>query len=89
MALYRLTAGTAIVRESDNAVIPNDPANADRQAYLAWLAAGGVPDPVAVAPINGAVQLAAIRAFRVKKLATTGQTLDALALQAGFTVTDT
>ena len=87
MALYRLTAGTAIVRESDNAVIPNDPANADRQAYLAWLAAGGVPDPVAVAPINGAIQLAAMQAARVKKLAASGQTLQALAMQAGFTIT--
>ena len=35
---------TAIFR-SDGACIPFDPANTDYQAYLEWVAQGGVPEP--------------------------------------------
>jgi hypothetical protein len=45
MADYRLTDSGTVVRTSDGAFIPDDPANSDRVAYEAWLAAGGVPDP--------------------------------------------
>jgi hypothetical protein len=34
-----------IKRLSDNAFIPFDPDNTDYQAYLAWVAEGGVPEP--------------------------------------------
>lgn len=45
MAQYRMTANAIVIRTSDGACIPSDPANGDRVAYNAWLAAGGVPDP--------------------------------------------
>ena len=35
----------AIVRLSDSAFIPFDPANTDYQQYLAWIVAGNVPAP--------------------------------------------
>lgn len=46
MADYQLTATEIVIRTADQAFIPNDPANRDRQDYDKWLADGGVPDPV-------------------------------------------
>ena len=43
--IYQLTTGNAILRLTDNAFIPPDPANTDYQAYLAWLEAGNTPEP--------------------------------------------
>lgn len=34
-----------IIRISDGACIPSDPANTDYQAYLKWIDEGGVPFP--------------------------------------------
>ncbi len=54
MADYQLLPTTAltsggVLREVDGATIPPDPANADYQTYLAWVADGNTPDPVVVA----------------------------------------
>ena len=48
MADYQLIAHSdCVLRRADNAQIPPDPANRDRQRYLEWLAEGNVPDPPA------------------------------------------
>lgn len=36
---------TTIRRRADSAYIPDDPANRDRQEFLAWEAEGNTPDP--------------------------------------------
>jgi hypothetical protein len=40
-----ITNENRIIRTSDNAVIPFDPANTDYQEYLKWLAEGNQPLP--------------------------------------------
>jgi hypothetical protein len=42
---YQLTQTECILRLSDSAWIPPDPANTDYAAYLEWLAAGNTPEP--------------------------------------------
>jgi hypothetical protein len=42
---YQLTASDCILRTTDGAFIPPDPANTDYQAYLEWLEAGNTPEP--------------------------------------------
>jgi hypothetical protein len=44
--MYQLTPSPiTILRISDNAYIPTDPANSDYIAYLKWIEEGNVPTP--------------------------------------------
>ena len=45
---YQLTQGDTILRITDGASIPPDPANTDYAAYLAWVEEGNMPDPAPV-----------------------------------------
>ena len=42
---FQATEPSSVIRLSDDACIPFDPQNVDYQAYLAWVAEGGVPTP--------------------------------------------
>jgi hypothetical protein len=42
---YQLTTGDTILRTTDGAFIPPDPANTDYAAYLQWLSEGNEPLP--------------------------------------------
>ena len=68
---YQLTATNSILRTSDGAFIPPDPANTDYAAYLAWLEAGNTPDP---APIP----VPPVPLTPAEKLAASGLTVDEL-----------
>ena len=43
--MYKLTQTKTIIRTTDNAFIPQDPANTDYQQYLLWLEEGNTPLP--------------------------------------------
>lgn len=46
--MYKLTRFGSILRLLDNASIPPDPLNVDYAEFLAWVKAGGVPEPADV-----------------------------------------
>ena len=66
MAEYQLTANEepcSVIRDSDKACIPPDPANRDYGEYLQWVEDGGVPDPyVPPVPMPPTVDQQAARA---------------------------
>jgi len=43
--MFGQSESTSIIRTSDGACIPFDPANTDYQAYLKWLDEGNTPEP--------------------------------------------
>ena len=77
---YQLTTGDTILRTTDNAFIPPDPANTDYAAYLAWVEAGNTPEPAPEPP-------APVELTPAEKLAASGLTVDELKELLGLEVT--
>jgi hypothetical protein len=76
-AMYQLTTGDTILRTSDGAFIPPDPANTDYAAYLEWVEAGNTPEP-APEPV------APVELTPAEKLAASGLTVDELKALLGL-----
>ncbi|MET3134606.1 hypothetical protein AAKU55_004906 [Oxalobacteraceae bacterium GrIS 1.11] len=55
--MYKLTTSSSIVRLSDGACIPADPANTDYATYLKWIANGNIPQ-AADAPFTESANVA-------------------------------
>jgi len=60
--MYKRTDSNTILRTTDCAYIPADPANRDYQEYLAWVAAGNTPTP---APTPDAATLKANQLLKI------------------------
>jgi len=75
---YQLTTGDTILRLTDNAFIPPDPANTDYAAYLQWVGQGGTPEPAPAPP-------APVELTPAEKLAASGLTVGELKELLGLT----
>jgi hypothetical protein len=75
--MYQLTTSTSIIRLTDNACIPPDPANRDYRDYLEWVAAGNEPEPAPVPP-------ASVELTPTEKLAASGLTVEELKTLLGL-----
>jgi hypothetical protein len=58
MADYQLAPGGAVIRAADKAIIPDDPSNRDRKAYVKWVLDGGTADAAAISDLDVAKQRA-------------------------------
>lgn len=52
--MYKLTLSGSIQRRTDGVSIPVDPTNSDYQKYLAWVASGNTPEPIAPVALSPA-----------------------------------
>ena len=78
--MYKLNQNSPLItRISDNASIPNDPANTDYQAYLIWLSEGNTPEPADIIPEP-------VAPTPQEKLASAGLTVDELKVLLGIAV---
>lgn len=78
--MYQLTDSTSIIRTTDGACIPPDPANTDYQQFLKDQAEGAVVEPYAPPAFNQAAALDRLRKVREPLLnALAGLMADAIA----------
>lgn len=63
--MYKLTASSSIIRKSDGAIIPADPANVDYAEFIRWQADNNTPEP---ADVPDHAQLVAATISKAKQM---------------------